>query len=327
MQISYTYENVNLLIVLIGVIIIIHLVSLRKMENRTIKFANYEILKKVIGREILHKNYLPLLLRLLAMILIIISISNLTVIIIKDASNVDYVFAIDSSSSMLTSDNGTFDVNRLNTAKNSVAGLLDNMPHGTRIGIVTFAGKSYVKSQPTNDYIKLKQIIRNISFETTAGTAIGDALITSAGLLTNSSKKRVVSLVTDGGNNRGMALEDALEYIIGNNITVYTIGVGTNKSAQVADATPPIPEELKGMNATAAQVQGLNETELRYIANQTNGRYFFVTNAKEMDSAFERAVLESNTTRIPLAKYVLLVAALVLIIEWGLGATKYKTIP
>jgi len=46
MQISYTYENVNLLIVLIGLIIIIHIVTLRKIEKRTIKFANYETLKQ-----------------------------------------------------------------------------------------------------------------------------------------------------------------------------------------------------------------------------------------------------------------------------------------
>ncbi len=327
MQISYTYENVNLLIVLIGLIIIIHIITLRKIEKRTIKFANYETLKKVIGYEILHKNYLPLILRLLAMFLIIVGISNLTLTIINPVSDTDYVFAIDTSSSMLTSDNGTFEPSRLEAAKDSAINLLNKVPGNTNIGIVTFAGKSHVKSEPTNDHKELKQILHKITFDPEAGTSIGNALITSSGLLTNTSKKRVITLITDGRNNRGVDIEESLKYVITNNITVYTIGVGLRNGTTATISDTELLHNLRKTNATAAEFQELNITELKNIANQTHGSYFFVTNKEELNTAFESAVLDKDTTKMPLVKYVLLIAALLLLLEWSLGATKYKTIP
>ncbi len=327
MQISYTYENVNLLIILIGLIIIIHIVTLRKIEKRTIKFANYETLKRVIGYEILHKNYLPLALRLASMFLIIVGISNLTLTIIDTVSDTDYIFAIDTSSSMLTSDNGTFEPSRLESAKDSAIHLMGKVPGNTKIGIVTFAGKSYIKSELTDDHKELKQLLHKITFDPTAGTAIGDALITSTGLLVNTSKKRVVTLITDGRNNIGVDLEESLKYLITNNITVYAIGVGLRNDTSNITHDSELPYHLKETNATTVEFQELNVTELKNIANQTHGEYFYVTNKDELDAAFESAVLAKDTTRIPIVKYVLILAALLLLVEWGLGATKYKTIP
>ncbi|MFH1127672.1 MAG: VWA domain-containing protein [archaeon] len=327
MDISYSYENVNILIVLIGFVLIIHIATLRKIEKRTIKFSNYEILKRVIGYDILYKNYLPLILRLMAMFLIIVGISNLTISIITLVSDTDYVFAIDSSSSMLTSDNGTFELSRLESAKESAINIIDKLPANTNIGIVTFAGKSYIKTEPINDHRKIKEIIHGISFDSTAGTAIGDALVSSAGILSNSSNKRVMTLITDGRKNMGIDIDESLKYVKINNITVNTIGVGLKNITLNITSESGLPVDLEGKNATALEFQQLNESELKYIANETNGRYFFVTNKEELDKAFETAVLEKDIKNIPLVKYVLLLASFLLLIEWALGATKYKTIP
>lgn len=327
MQITYTYENVNLLIILVGLVVILHIITLRKIESRTVKFSNYEILRKVIGYDVLYKNYLPLFLRLISMFLIIVGISNLTLTLVTPVSDIDYIFAIDSSSSMLTSDNGTFYPSRLESAKESAIHLLDKIPDNTPVGIVTFAGKSYVKSEPISDHKKLKEVIRGITFESTAGTAIGDALVTSTGLLSNSTKKKVVTLITDGRNNRGVDVEESLKYVKVSNVTVYTIGVGLKNSTLNITLDANLPEDIVGKNATHVEFQKLNDTELRHIANETDGRYFLVTNKEELDKAFETAVLESDMSDIPLVKYVLLLAVLFLLIEWAIGATKYKTIP
>lgn len=326
MQITYTYENLNLLIVLLGIIVIIHIVTLKKIESRTIKFANYELLKRVIGYEVLRKNYLPLFLRLMAMFLIIVAMSNLTLVAVTYISDSDYVFAIDSSSSMLTSENGTFMPSKLENAKESALSLLDKMPAGTSVGLVTFAGKSYVREELTDDRMKMKDALHAVTFEEAAGTAIGDALIASAGLLTNTSKKKVMAIITDGQSNKGISVDESLKYVMSENITVYTIGVGLNHTI-TNDHEFDVPLELLGTNATTFEYQQLNETELRHIANMTSGKYFFVTSRDELDKAFESVVLQSDTAKIPLAKYVLLLATLLLLIEWGIGVTKYKTIP
>ena len=326
MEIYYSYENVNLLIMLIGLIFIIHMVTLKKIQKRTFLFANYEVLEKTIGKKIFRKNYLPLFLRSLAVIMIILAISNLTITAVMNVADIDFVLALDTSPTMSTSDNGNFTPNRLGAAKESALAVMASVPKGTRFGLVSFSGKSYRKVELSDNREELRDELRALDFEGPAGTATGDAIVTSASMLTNTSKKKVIALLTDGVSNEGVLINESLKYALNYDIVVYTIGIGPRNESE-AQSLVDVPEYLIGKNATTYMAPLLDEQALLQIANMTGGKYYHVTNRSELDNAFENAVLRANSVEINLKKWALLFAVLILMIEWALGVTKYKTIP
>ncbi len=326
MELYYSYENVNLLIILIGVILILHMVTLKKIKKRTVLFANYELLEKAMGKKIFRKNYIPLILRSAAVIMIILAISNLTITVVMNVADVDFVLALDTSPTMSTSDNGNFTPNRLGAAKDSAIMVMNSVPKGTNFGLVSFSGKSYRKKELTDNHDELKDSIRSLGFEGPAGTATGDAIITASTMLSNTTKKKVVALLTDGESNEGVSVNESLKYAMNYNIIIYTIGIGPRNETE-ANASIEIPEYLIGKNATTYSVPLLDENALMDIANKTGGKYYHVTNETELDSAFYGAVLRANSIEINARKWALLFAIFLLMMEWGLGATKYKTIP
>lgn len=328
MEIYYSYENLNWVILAVGAVIIVHMLVLKKSRERVIVFANYETLKKVVGHEILQRNLLPLTFRILAVICILLAISNLRVTIVKPVSDVDFVIAIDTSPTMLTSDNGSFTPSRLEAAKYSAIQIVDVLPKTTYVGVVSFAGKAFVKSELTNDKKELKNVIESIKLEGIAGTAIGDAILSSTLLLANSNKtKKVVVLITDGTSNTGMDVNESVRYAKSYNVRINTIGVGKrNRTINITMEGLNISSLLKE-NATFYTGDYLDEETLKNVANQTGGRYFYVNDTKSMLEAFKESVLKANAININVRKYAVVLAFIFLMIEWALGATKYRTIP
>ena len=316
MEVVFSYHYSNILIFLIGMVIIIYLLSRYSAKKRAIRFGNFEILERVAGRRILSFSMIPTLLRILALSLVIIAISDPVLIYSKPSLNSDYVIALDTSSSMLTPD---FKPNRLEAAKEAALDFIAELKP-ERVGIVTFSGKAYVKSELSSDHLQLEKIIKAISIEPPAGTAIGDALISAASLMQNSPRNRTIILITDGRNNVGIPLNQTLETLKKNGIRVFAIGIG---SKEALNYTIPQAQEL---NATVAEFPLLDEESLKFIANQTKGMYFRAENRSVLTDAF-RASLSYEEVRMGLSLYLLLAACLVLLVEWGLEITKYRIIP
>lgn len=331
MNISYNYDNINWIIFIVGVVVILHMLSLKRMKDRTIKFANYEVLEKALGKKIMKKNYIPLIIRVLTILVLTLALSNLTITIVKPVSDIDFVIAIDTSQTMLASDNGNFTPNRLESAKLSAYKLVRETPTDTDIGLVTFAGKSYVKSHLTKDKRNLRNILRNIKSEKPAGTAIGDAIVSSSLLLANSTDKKVVLLITDGSSNRGVSINESLKYAKEYGVSIYTIGVGlkndTYRSMLEKFNLSQYINGVKENNESFYVLPVLDEYSLKYIANRTNGEYIYVKNDTEMENAFRDIMIKSRVVKINVMKWSIIVAIVLLIIEWSLGITKYKTIP
>ncbi len=319
MRIVFTYEHLNLLLVLLGSLLIFYLLNLRSTNKRAIKFGNYKILEKISGGHIFESNYLPLILRIVAIVLIILSISNVGIVMDQLVSKSDFVIALDTSSSMLTPD---LVPNRLEAAKSAAIKLIDDVPRGTNIGVVSFAGKAYVRSPVTADKEVLKNVIRNITFDVPAGTSISDALIISTTLLQNSTRKRTVILITDGENNVGPSMDVAFSYIKKWNVSVNAIGLGSNYTPDYK-FNISIPKE----NATVVEFPKLDSDWLRNVTNQSNGELFLPTNSSGLNDAFYKSILKPDVVKIELRNYLLIAAAILLVAEWGLSATKYKTIP
>ncbi|HEX55220.1 MAG: hypothetical protein DRO95_02850 [Candidatus Altiarchaeales archaeon] len=314
---SGVFDYMNLIVLLLGLVIILHLISKRFARKRVLKFGNFEILERVAERKIISSDIVPLLLRITSMFLIILLISGVYIVKEEYVSKADFVIAIDTSGSMLTQD---YEPNRLEFVKQTCIETLRKL-RNTKVGLVTFAGKAYIKLKPTTDMDEVIREIERIEFEQPGGTAIGDALIASQSLFEPGGRNKSIILITDGINNVGTNLTEAIRSINGSGIRIYAIGIGTRENRSIS-----IPPELKGLNATAAKFPNLDVHALVDLANKTNGEYFIIDDRDSLRNAFESG-LEYKRTRERQDLVLLLILAVVLLIEWGFEITKYRSLP
>ena len=208
---------------------------------------------------------------------------------------VDMILVLDISSSMLADD---FQPNRLEAVKKTAVNFI-NSRKGDRIGIIVFAGESFIQCPLTVDKLVLKSLIDEINIVSKEydGTAIGMAIANATNRLRKSLvKSKVMVLLSDGSNNSGeidprTAAELALQY----DIKIYTIGAGTNQAFTRIPGRGLIKNEI-------------DEETLKFIANKTGGKFFRATDIKALESIYneidtlERSEIEvkeySNYTEI-----------------------------
>ncbi len=236
--------------------------------------------------------------QLLTLILIIIGLSRPQLIDkIKETSVevVDMILVLDISSSMLADD---FQPNRLEAVKKTAINFI-NSRQSDRIGIIVFAGESFIQCPLTVDKSVLKSLIDEINIVSKEydGTAIGMAIANATNRLRKSLvKSKVMVLLSDGSNNSGeidprTSAELASQY----DIKIYTIGAGTNQAYTRIPGRGLIKNEI-------------DEETLRFIANKTGGKFFRATDIKALESIYneidtlERSEIEvkeySNYTEI-----------------------------
>jgi Ca-activated chloride channel family protein len=278
------------------------------------------------------KKYSPIL-RVLSLVFLLIALarpqssydeSKVT------SEGIDIVLAMDLSGSMLSRD---FKPNRIEAAKQTALDFIDGRPTD-RIGLVVFAGESFTQCPVTIDHAILKNqlhAVKNGLLED--GTAIGMGLATALQRLKESeSKSKVVILMTDGVNNRGIidpgTAADIAQQM---GVRVYTVGVGTNGMA----LTPVRPNPMTGeLEFDYAEVQ-IDEALLRDVSKKTGGQYYRATDNKKLKEIFEQ-IDKLEKTKINVSAFshktekfqlFALIAALLLLLDWVLRYTLLRSIP
>lgn len=183
----------------------------------------------------------------------------------------EVMIALDVSNSMLARD---YSPNRLERAKLAISRLVDKLD-GDRVGLVLFAGTSFVQLPITTDYVSAKMFLGNISTESipVQGTAIGDAINTCIrSFSAQSEKSRAIIVITDGENHEDDPVA-AAKQAADMGIMVYTIGVGSQQGQ-------PIPMKnglLKDPEGNIV-VTKLDENTLEEVAKAGNGAYVHAGN-------------------------------------------------
>ncbi|MEM7218744.1 MAG: VWA domain-containing protein [Pseudomonadota bacterium] len=196
------------------------------------------------------------------------------------------MLAVDTSGSMQALDLSTDDTERTRLA--AVQDVLDAFVRGDgdlpgrpddAIGLVSFAGYADTAVPLTLDHANLAAIARDLEIVTERsedGTAIGDALGLAVERLRESpAESKVVVLLTDGVHNAGLETPAAAaELARSMNVTVYTIGAGTNGLAPVRVRDP-----FSGRSTLRAVRVEVDEETLADVAQRTGGRFFRATDA------------------------------------------------
>lgn len=292
----------------IPILIFSHFVTLKSFKKRALKFANFTAIQRVTGGELLSKNLFLLMIRIIILLLFIFSVSGMSVIYKGMASNYDYILAMDNSNSMIVKD---FEPTRFDAAKVAAIDFLDKLGPDNQVGLVSFSSVSMIENSLSNDFIHMKFVINGLEMSDVGGTDLGQAIVNSANLLVNSDKGKSIILLTDGQGNIGIPLEDALEYANKREIIIYTIGVGTEEGSNFFGITLV-----------------LDEDSLIYIAENTGGKYYRAENAEELKEAYnEIANLTERKITQNLDISFIVLALLLLLYEWILINTRYRTIP
>lgn len=188
-----------------------------------------------------------------------------------EAKGAEIMICLDVSNSMLAED---YSPCRLDRAKLAISRIVDKLQED-RIGLIVFAGSSFVQLPVTTDYVSAKMFLNSIDTQSVPvqGTAIGDAILTAAkSFSAQSEKSRAVIVITDGENHEDdpvAAASQAAEL----GIKVYTIGVGSAQGQPI----PVNGELLKDRNGDIV-VTRLDEQILRRVAEAGNGAYIHAGN-------------------------------------------------
>lgn len=301
----------------------------QKKEQAYVKFSSTQAFVKTSWLTKLK----PLLfvLRLLALAAIITALARPQTTDVstrtKTTKGIDIVMAIDVSSSMLARD---LKPNRLAALKKVAANFIAKRPND-RIGLIVYAGESYTKTPITSDKAIVLSSMREINYgQLEDGTAIGMGLATAVNRLKESKAlSKVIILLTDGVNNAGFiepqtAANLAQEY----GIKTYTIGLGTN-----GNALTPVGYKRDGSFQFGMRQVEIDEKLLQDIATSTGGRYFRATNNSSLEEIYDE-INKLEKTEIEEFKYtryqekyrpLILLAGLLLLLEWALSATLFKS--
>ena len=186
---------------------------------------------------------------------------------------VEIMIALDVSNSMLAED---YSPDRLDRAKLAISRLVDKL-RDDRIGLIVFAGSSFVQLPITTDYVSAKMFLNSISTESVPvqGTAMGDAINTAVrSFSAQSEKSRAIIVITDGENHEDDPVA-AAKQAFDMGVRVYTIGVGSPEGE-------PIPmggELLKDKDGNIV-VTKLDESVLKKVADAGGGVYVKAGNSE-----------------------------------------------
>jgi len=196
-------------------------------------------------------------------------------------TGLDIMVAMDVSKSMLASD---VKPNRLERSKFAVKDLIKKL-NGDRVGLIAFAGTSFLQCPLTIDYNGFLLSLDDLSTFTIprGGTSISSAIREAMKAFSqnttgaaNEKKYRVLVIITDGEDFEGDALAAAKEAASAG-IKIFCVGVGTPEGELIPVSEGYSSKEYLTDKSGETVKTRLNEDILKEIAISTGGSYVRAT--------------------------------------------------
>jgi Ca-activated chloride channel family protein len=268
-MINFAQAQYLLLLLLVPFFFLIQAIVLKIRRRRIRRFGDEALVSRLMPSYSKGKTWIRLVLFSIGFVFFVIGLSRPQIgarLKEHETRGAEIMIALDVSNSMLAED---YSPNRLERAKLAISRLVDKL-RDERIGLIVFAGNSFVQLPITTDYVSAKMFLNSISTESVPvqGTAMGDAINTAMKSFSlQSEKSRAVIVITDGENHEDdpvTVAQQAAEL----GVRVFTIGVGSPEGK-------PIPFEgelLKDKNGEIV-VTRLDESILKDVADAGNGLY------------------------------------------------------
>jgi Ca-activated chloride channel family protein len=270
---------------------------LQRRKRAGLKFSSVQLVPKQKTWRVLLAP-VPLVLQYIAVVFLIIALArpqSSDEVTKRNVEGIDIVITLDISDSMLIEDMPP--LNRLECAKETIKEFISGRV-SDRIGLVLFMGESFTKIPLTLDYDMLLGELKEIQPSRTIkmGTAIGVALANSVARLKDSkAKSRIIIFLTDGENNSGtIDPETALDIAKGENLKIYTVGIGKDGETRLPVYTmDPFGRKIKSYQPFHSTV---NEELLKKMADDTGGKYWRATSYSGLKDIFQEIDRLEKTT-------------------------------
>lgn len=328
-MINFAQAQYLFLILLIPLFFVFHAVLLHFRKKKIKKFGDSYLVAQLMPSVSRSKGWWKVSLFSIAFFFFAIGLSRPQIgakLKEHETKGVEIMLALDVSNSMLAED---YSPDRLERAKLAISRLVDKL-RDDRIGLIVFAGSSFVQLPITTDYVSAKMFLNSIGTGSVPiqGTAIGDAINTAIrSFSVQSEKSRAIIIITDGENHEDdpvAAAKQAAEM----GIRVYTIGVGSPEGKPI-----PVNGELMKDKDGNIVVSRLDEKILKEVAAAGNGAYVRAGNSefglnpvvesiRKMDEEkFNSVVFEEFDEQF---MYFFGIALFFLVIEMLIGERKSK---
>ena len=326
---TFAHADYLLLLLLVPVFPVVQAVVLKLRARRIRRFGDEALVAKLMPSYSKAKAWVRTSLFSLAFFFFVIALSGPQVgAVLKEhnTKGAEVMIVLDVSNSMLAQD---YSPNRLERAKLAISRVVDKL-RDDRLGLIVFAGNSFVQLPITADYVSAKMFLNTISTESVPvqGTAIGEAINTAIrSFSSQSDKSRAIIVITDGENHEDdpvAAARQAAEM----GIRVFVIGVGSPEGKMI----PVGGDYLRDKNGEIV-VTRLDETVLNDVASAGKGLYVRAVNSefglnpiiqeiRKMDDEQYNSVVFEEYDQVYM--YFLSVALFFLVLEMLVGDRKSR---
>ncbi len=254
--------------------------------------------------------------------------------VVQNESGRNIIIAIDSSRSMLAND---VVPDRLTRAKLAAQDLMLALKDD-RVGLIAFAGNSYLQAPLTTDHDAVVEAIQSLDFTSVprGGSEIGRALKLAIETFEKSpAKNHGLILFSDGGEPDSEITAYA-QQAAKKNILVLTVGVGTEAGSLIPDPDPDrtgdfVRDQQGNVVKTKLEPQPLQE-----VAQITRGRYLKLGSqplaagvVRDLVASLQAQTNAARETVKPIERFYwpLSLGVLLLLIAWIIRPTSRMKTP
>jgi len=239
-------------------------------------FGTEHFQKKVSSSVDHQKRWMKHFLMILSFVFLILALASPqseSRVKVKKKTGSEFFLALDTSLSMLAEDAKP---NRFTMAKNELLYLLDRL-EGYKVGLIIFAGTSFVQSPLTMDHSAIRFFLESVNTESlpVKGTALKKVIENARkSFETEKGTRKFLILLTDGEDLEGEdPLPEARE-ASREGMTILALGVGSQAGALIPLREDGALTGYKKDGSGVTVVTRLNDALLAEVAHASQGRYF-----------------------------------------------------
>jgi Ca-activated chloride channel family protein len=285
---TFTAPWLLLALVPVAALAIAYVLVQRRRQRYAVRFATLPMLDKLVPKRPRWRRHLPATLVLLGLASLGLAAAQPIIDVRVPYERATVIVAIDTSGSMQADD---VRPNRLEAAKSAAEQFVDEMPETFNVGAIGFAGGAQVIAPATEDHDEVRDAIAAMG-NGGGGTAIGEAVFEAVGEVDRLSEEDRVSDEDRPGDDGDPERIPARLVLLSDGAN--TTGRDPSAAADAArEAGMPVSTIAYGTEAGEADLWGgrqavpVDESTLRQLADDTDGRFYRASSTDELRSVYQ----------------------------------------
>ena len=168
---TFIWPTALLALALLPVFVALYMWMQRRRLAYAVRFTNLALLRDVVGRGPGVRRHVPPVLFLLGLAALLIGLARPSLVLAVPRTETDVMLVVDVSGSMAAAD---LQPTRLGAATSAGKKLVEGLPDGARVGVVSFSQGASVVAPLSADRSQAERALESLT--PYGGTAIGDGL-------------------------------------------------------------------------------------------------------------------------------------------------------